>query len=116
MITDGEAELLNVIDGSLELNNEVDGEAEIFLIDGEAKLLNLIDGDLKLFSAVDGEAIEVFKVSQNDYYYGEYEFTPSSNTQVVECEDLTMTGNVIINPIPNNYGLITWNGSFIRVS
>lgn len=51
-----------------------------------------------------------------DPYTGDYVVTPSEETQVLETNDLRMTGNVTINPIPNNYGLITWNGSIITVS
>lgn len=49
-------------------------------------------------------------------YDGPYEFTPSSELQTIETVGLRMTDNVTINPIPNNYGLITWNGSIITVS
>ena len=49
-------------------------------------------------------------------YTGAYEVTPSGETQTLETENKRMTGNVTINPIPNNYGLITWNGSIITVS
>ena len=51
-----------------------------------------------------------------DPYTGAYEVTPSGETQTLETENKRMTGNVTINPIPNNYGLITWNGSIITVS
>lgn len=51
-----------------------------------------------------------------DPYTGAYEVTPSAETQTLETENKRMTGNVTINPIPNNYGLITWNGSIITVS
>ena len=51
-----------------------------------------------------------------DPYTGEYNITPSANTQTLETNNLRMTDNVTINPIPNNYGLITWNGSIITVS
>ena len=51
-----------------------------------------------------------------DPYTGEYNITPSANTQTLETKNLRMTDNVTINPIPNNYGLITWNGSIITVS
>lgn len=51
-----------------------------------------------------------------DPYTGEYEFTPSSNTQTIYVKDLTPTNNITINPIPNNYGLITWNGAALTVS
>ena len=49
-------------------------------------------------------------------YEGEYTVTPSQEAQTLETKDLRMTGNVTINPIPNNYGLITWNGSVLTVS
>lgn len=51
-----------------------------------------------------------------DPYTGAYEVTPSQETQTLETKNKRMTGNVTINPIPNNYGLITWNGSIITVS
>ena len=53
---------------------------------------------------------------ERDPYTGAYEVTPSGETQTLETENKRMTGNVTINPIPNNYGLITWNGSIITVS
>ena len=49
-------------------------------------------------------------------YEGEVEVTPSSETQVLETKNFRMGDNVTINPIPQNYGLITWNGSTITVS
>lgn len=49
-------------------------------------------------------------------YDGPYDFTPSSELQTIETIGFRMTDNVTINPIPNNYGLITWNGSIITVS
>lgn len=51
-----------------------------------------------------------------DPYTGSYEVTPSEETQTLETKNLRMTDNVTINPIPSNYGLITWNGTFITVS
>ena len=51
-----------------------------------------------------------------DPYTGAYEVTPSEETQTLETENKRMTGNVTINPIPSNYGLIGWNGSILTVS
>lgn len=51
-----------------------------------------------------------------DPYTGAYEVTPSQETQTLETYNKRMTGNVTVNPIPSNYGLITWNGAFITVS
>lgn len=49
-------------------------------------------------------------------YEGDYTVTPSAEEQVLNTRNLRMTDNITINPIPNNYGLITWNGSTITVS
>lgn len=49
-------------------------------------------------------------------YEGEYEVTPSEETQTLATDSLYMRGNITINPIPSNYGLITWNGSTLTVS
>ena len=49
-------------------------------------------------------------------YTGPYEFTPTQYAQVVEIDGKRAEGNVTINPIPSNYGLITWNGSVLTVS
>lgn len=49
-------------------------------------------------------------------YTGEYEFTPTEDTQTVRINGLRATRNITINPIPSNYGKITWNGSVLTVS
>ena len=59
----------------------------------------------------------VFNVTVNtNPYEGAYEFTPSSETQTIAIKNLMATDDIIINPIPNNYGLIGWNGSFLTVT
>lgn len=49
-------------------------------------------------------------------YDGPMEVTPTRETQTLATAMRSLTGNVIINPIPQNYGLITWNGSTLTVS
>lgn len=49
-------------------------------------------------------------------YDGAYEVTPSEETQVLNTKDKQTNENIVINPIPQNYGLITYNGSTITVS
>lgn len=47
---------------------------------------------------------------------GAYEYTPTRETQVVLIDGKKATDNITINPIPSNYGLITWDGSVLTVS
>jgi hypothetical protein len=49
-------------------------------------------------------------------YEGATEVTPSATEQVLQTKNFRMTENITINPIPSNYGLITWDGSTITVS
>ena len=49
-------------------------------------------------------------------YGGPYTITPSKEEQTFSTKDLRMTDNIVIEPIPSNYGLITWNGTTLIVS
>lgn len=55
-------------------------------------------------------------VVERDPYEGDYAITPGPEAVVLSTKDKRMTGDVVINPIPSNYGLITWNGSTLTVS
>ena len=49
-------------------------------------------------------------------YTGAYEATPTQSTQVFATEGKRMRRDFTVNPIPHNYGLITYNGSSLMVS
>lgn len=49
-------------------------------------------------------------------YTGPYEFTPTRETQKVSIARKQATEDIIIHPIPQNYGLVTYNGSIITIS
>lgn len=51
-----------------------------------------------------------------DIYPGVTTVIPSEETQILQTAGFQMPRNVTIEPIPQNYGLITWNGSTITVS
>lgn len=51
-----------------------------------------------------------------DYYQGSYHITPATTTQILYTNNKIATDNITIDPIPSNYGLITYNGSTILVS
>jgi len=78
----------------------------------------VLDGELSLNIPMDGEVGTVTKVVEHDLptYTGETVITPSTTEQVLNTADKVVTRNIVINPIPSNYGLITWNGSTLTVS
>lgn len=49
-------------------------------------------------------------------YTGAYDIVPTNEAQVLETNGRLMTSDVIVEPIPSNYGLITWNGTILTVS
>lgn len=65
---------------------------------------------------IEFELEQSIEIVHADPYEGEYIVTPSSETQVLETIGLQCYDNITVNPIPSNYGLITWNGSTLTVS
>lgn len=49
-------------------------------------------------------------------YRGSYAITPSESAQVLDTRGFLMGEDLTVAPIPNNYGLITWDGTVITVS
>ena len=49
-------------------------------------------------------------------YEGSYEISPTDETQTLNCANYRMLQNLVINPVPSNYGRIDWNGSYLTVS
>ena len=57
-----------------------------------------------------------YSAGEYDNYEGPYEVTPGPETQVLETNGKVMINNVTVKPIPQNYGLVTWNGSVLTIS
>lgn len=49
-------------------------------------------------------------------YEGNYSVTPTTETQILPTSGKLLARDVTVNPIPSNYGLITWSGSILTVS
>lgn len=48
-------------------------------------------------------------------YHGSCEITPGDSPQIVECSGLLMPQNIVVNPVPSNYGRIDWDGISLSV-
>lgn len=51
-----------------------------------------------------------------DPYIGNYRITPTDVQQTLLTKGKGMVENVVIEPIPNNYGLVTYNGFELTIS
>lgn len=84
----------------------------------------ILGGDINTSkNKIDGEFVTEKRVISGDIktgappaYAGEYEITPSSEIQTIPIEGKVAKQDIIINPIPSNYGRITWDGTTLTVS
>ena len=51
-----------------------------------------------------------------EHYEEAIDFIPTQETQTIHTAGLIVDSDITIEPIPNNYGLITWDGSALTVS
>lgn len=91
---------------------------DVVVLDGDLSINIPLDGDAQLDLQVDGTPDKVIKITEYDLpvYDGATEITPSNQAQVLQTSNKAVTRNIVVNPIPSNYGLITWNGSTLTVS
>ena len=85
-------------------------------VDGEQYLTTEVEGKCELDNQIDGEPKVLETIHDGVYYTGPVSVTPSSEQQVLETSHLMMAENITIEPIPSNYGLITWDGHKLTVS
>lgn len=74
----------------------------------------VIDGGVNSSLSITGDAVTGGNASPP--YEGLTEVTPGDTVQVLPTTGYLLLEDIKVNPIPSNYGRITWNGSFLTVS
>lgn len=82
---------------------------------GDMVIVQTIDGSASITSAIDGDASNFFPVETTEVYTGETEITPTDETQTLYTAGLMVPANIVVKPIPSNYGKVSYNGSFIFI-
>lgn len=77
--------------------------------------IETITGELSPVGSIEGE-LTIPKIIEPEEYRGTHEVTPSGETQILMTAEKVVRENIVINPIPSNYGKITWDGRVITVS
>ena len=75
--------------------------------------------DIEVAEEADSEielSMEEEGVGEYPVYKGAYEVTPSFEKQTLETAYKVMTENVVIAPIPSNYGKISYDGSTLYIT
>lgn len=53
---------------------------------------------------------------EHPIYDGQHNIAPTSETQVLDTKNKLLRQNIVVDPIPHNYGLVTWNGAWLTIS
>ena len=75
--------------------------------------------DIEVAEEADSEielSMEEEGVGEYPVYKGAYEVTPSFEKQTLETAYRVLTSNVVIAPIPSNYGKISYDGSTLTIT
>lgn len=56
------------------------------------------------------------RIVDAEEYTGSYIFTPSEETQTIQIDHLLAVQNIVICPIPNNYGKISKRGAVLIIT
>ena len=83
-------------------------------ITGKIGLTGTISGRISVAQSVSG-GLSITRIEPPEYT-GSYYFAPSNEIQTISIANQKATDDITIDAIPNNYGLITWNGAYLTVS
>lgn len=86
--------------------------ARLRIAEGGTATLHVADSDAATFAAYQ----YVPYVPVLERWGGPYEVTPQATAQTLATSGLQMARDLTIDPIPSNYGLVTWDGSTLTVS
>lgn len=87
------------------------------LLDAELELPLELEAELCFLEELDAELETTVSVRAMDYpeYGGPTEFEPSESAQVIATASSTVLQDIIIRPIPSNYGRIEYDGAALSV-
>lgn len=72
-----------------------------------------INGSLHGSASIHGELS--IRGSHSAPYDGSYEVVPSEDLQTLGTQRRVLANDIVIHPIPSNYGRIDWDGSVLTV-
>lgn len=83
-------------------------------VSANSQLVGVSAGDNGVQLPVD--CVSSITVADFPSYDGPFSFTPSTEAQVIHVRNKAAYQDITIDPIPSNYGQISWNGSVLTVS
>lgn len=86
------------------------------MLNADMSINIVMDGDFSYSNVMDGELGVIQTYSDFDTYTGVTTVTPTEEQQILFTNGKLVPSDITIEPIPTNYGKITYNGSTITVT
>lgn len=80
---------------------------------GKLSAIGVLTGNVSVDAGLSGTLTIAGSIPS---YSGPYVVTPGDAEQIIACEGLLMPQDIIIQPVPSNYGRIAWDGVTLTVS
>lgn len=90
--------------------------SETVVLDGELSLRITEGAELSLLIPSAAEVGIVTAFREYPEYEGPLEFVPTEEAQTIPAAAHAFMHDIIIDPIPSNYGRIDWDGAALTVS
>ena len=99
-------------------------EAELLSIEGKLQEESRLCGTLQETASLHGTLQSTADLSANLTvppirggipYGGQYEVTPAEETQILPTRGRILARDIIVNPIPTNYGRVTWTSGHLLI-
>lgn len=109
--------LTAIFDGDATTATQREGTlGQAVTLDADLNMGTGLNGDATVAERLDGEYGSYHRVITGEEYTGQTDITPTRERQVLSTQGKAVNTNIIIEPIPQNYGLITWDGTRLMVS
>ncbi|MBR4623369.1 MAG: hypothetical protein IKO45_02275 [Clostridia bacterium] len=96
----------SVLTNNIDIENTFNGDfSNSTVVDSEISILNVLNGEYGTYQ----------RVTSFDVYTGATDITPTQEVQVLQTKDKGLQVNITIQPIPSNYGRISYNGRYMTV-
>ena len=89
--------------------------ADSVVIRGRIETDRQVQAHIRMENTIRGSAMQMLPVFPGQYD-GPTAITPGPEAQTLATAQLVVPVDIIIEPIPSNYGLITWDGATLTVS
>lgn len=104
----------NILSNDNALNGAIYAEEKI--LQGTLETAYILKGSLQEDNDILKGSLSFGYTKPTNEYVGDYEVTPNEDEQILLTAQKHLNKNIVVKPIPSNYGKISWNGAVLTIS